>query len=125
TAVFNVDFNSVKVSFKDDAVIIESAEGRDELKGIEHFQFTDGTINLNDGNPLVDELFYFAANKDVWDAGLDAETHYNISGWREGRDPSADFSTSGYLSANSDVKAAGINPLTHFDQFGWREGRDP
>jgi Ca2+-binding RTX toxin-like protein len=125
TAVFNVDFNTVNVSFEGKKVIIESAEGRDVLTGIESLQFTDGTIQLLDDNPLVNDLFYFAANKDVWDAGLDAESHYNTSGWLEGRDPSALFSTNGYLSANADVKAAGINPLQHFDQVGWREGRDP
>jgi Ca2+-binding RTX toxin-like protein len=125
TAVFNVDFNTVNVVFEGGKVFIESAEGRDEVSGIEHFQFTDGTIHLNDGDPLVNDLFYFARNKDVWDAGLDAEFHYNAIGWLEGRDPSASFSTNGYLSANADVRAAHINPLLHFDQVGWREGRDP
>ena len=125
TAVFNVDFNSVKVVFEGTRIFIESAEGRDEVSGIENFQFTDGVIHLDDGNPLVNDLFYFANNKDVWDAGIDAEAHYNSFGWLEGRDPSALFSTNGYLSANADVRAAGINPLIHFDQFGWKEGRDP
>jgi Ca2+-binding RTX toxin-like protein len=125
TAVFNVDFNTVKVVFEGNRVFIESAEGRDEVSGIENFQFTDGVIRLDDGNPLVNDLFYYANNKDVWDAGVDAEVHYNIFGFHEGRDPSALFSTNGYLSANADVRAAGINPLLHFDQFGWKEGRDP
>jgi hypothetical protein len=125
TAVFNVDFNSVKVVFDGTRVFIESAEGRDEVSGIENFQFIDGAIHLDDGNPLVNDLFYFASNKDVWDAGVDAEAHYDTFGWLEGRDPSALFSTNGYLSANADVRAAGVNPLIHFDQFGWKEGRDP
>jgi hypothetical protein len=125
TAVFNVDFNTVKVVFEGNKIFIESAEGRDEVSGIENFQFTDGTIHLDDGNPLVNDLFYFANNKDVWDAGIDAEAHYNTFGFLEGRDPNALFSTKGYLSANADVRAAGINPLIHFDQFGWKEGRDP
>jgi Ca2+-binding RTX toxin-like protein len=125
TAVFNVDFNTVEVVFEDGTLFIQSAEGRDEVSGIENLQFTDGTIRLNDGNPLVNDLFYFAANRDVWDAGIDADDHYNAVGWLEGRDPSASFSTNGYLSANADVRAAHINPLLHFDQVGWREGRDP
>ena len=54
-----------------------------------------------------------------------ADAHYNATGWHEGRDPDAFFSTSIYLSANPDVKAAGVNPLTHFDQSGWKEGRIP
>jgi Ca2+-binding RTX toxin-like protein len=125
TAVFNVDFNTVKVTFEGKNIVIESAEGHDVLNGFENFQFTDGTIHLNDGNPLVNDLFYFARNKDVWDAGVDAEAHYNAFGFTEGRDPNPEFSTNGYLSANADVRAAGFNPLSHFEQFGFREGRDP
>ena len=106
-------------------IVIVSAEGRDTVRNIEHFQFLDGTIDLNDGNPLVDDLFYFARNKDVWDAQIDADAHYNAIGWKEGRDPNPEFSTKGYLSANADVKAAGINPLDHYHQSGWLEGRDP
>ena len=125
TAVFNVDFNSVKVSFVGKTIVIDSAEGHDVLTGIENFQFTDGTIHLDDGNPLVNDLFYFANNHDVWDAGIDAEAHYNTFGFREGRDPNPEFSTNGYLSANPDVRAAGLNPLDHFDQIGRFQGRDP
>ena len=51
--------------------------------------------------------------------------HYVRIGWKAGLDPSADFSTEGYLSANPDVRRAGINPLVHFVQHGRAEGRDP
>ena len=95
-------------------IVIVSAEGRDTVKNFEHFQFTRRPIDVNDGNPLVDDLFYFARNKDVWDARVDADAHYNAVGWKEGRDPNPEFSTKGYLSANPDVKAAGINPLLHY-----------
>ncbi|GBU18865.1 MULTISPECIES: Ig-like domain-containing protein [Methylobacterium] len=95
------------------------------LSGFEHYRFADGTVNQQTGSALVDDLFYYVRNLDVWNARVDAETHYNANGWQEGRDPSAYFSTSGYLAANGDVKAAGINPLTHYDTNGWREGRDP
>ncbi len=55
----------------------------------------------------------------------DAINHYNNNGWHEGRDPSAYFSTTGYLSAYPDVAAAGINPLDHYHIWGWHELRDP
>jgi hypothetical protein len=64
-------------------------------------------------------------SRDVWSAKIDAEHHYNNSGWHEGRDPNAFFSTSFYLWTNPDVAAAGFNPLAHFDTSGWREGRLP
>jgi serralysin len=49
--------------------------------------------------------------------------HYELFGWREGRDPSASFDTLGYLAANPDVAAAGVNPLDHYLQSGIYEGR--
>jgi serralysin len=44
-------------------------------------------------------------------------------GWKEGRDPSAQFDTLGYLMNNPDVAAGGANPLDHFLVFGIYEGR--
>jgi hypothetical protein len=46
-------------------------------------------------------------------------------GWHEGRDPSAVFSTNGYLTTYTDVAADGGNPLQHYLQFGMTEGRSP
>jgi hypothetical protein len=46
-------------------------------------------------------------------------------GWHEGRDPSAVFSTNGYLTTYTDVAADGGNPLQHYLQFGMAEGRSP
>ena len=84
--------------------------------------FTDGTVNNNDGDRLVDDLFYYSQNHDVWNAHADADTHYHSIGWQEGRDPNAFFSTTIYLSANPDAKAGGVDPLTQFDQRGWKTG---
>jgi hypothetical protein len=75
-------------------------------------------------DPLLDPFYYNTAYADVSAAHAGAVAHYNESGWREGRDPSAWFSTIGYLAANPDVAAARVNPLQHFEQSGWREGRD-
>ena len=121
----NFDFRLVdaSVKYQDNKVIIDGPSSHTVLTGFEKFVFTDGTVDNNDGNWLVDDLFYFSRNHDVWNAHTDADQHYNQSGWHEGRDPNAFFSTSIYLSANPDVKAAGVNPLTHFDQSGWKEGR--
>ncbi|MGY4803575.1 M10 family metallopeptidase [Teichococcus aerofrigidensis] len=105
------------------AHVLAGAEGRDVLRGIEVFAFADGSLALDDGTILVDDLLYAIANPDVWAAGLDAEAHYGAAGWREGRDPNLLFSTRGYLAANPDVDAAGVNPLEHYAEQGWREGR--
>jgi hypothetical protein len=126
TIVFGFKLTDARLSFSDNQVTVDGPDGSHAvLSGFEVFKFLDGTVNNNDGNPLVDDLFYFANNHDVWQAGVDPDAHYAAFGWREGRDPNAFFSTSGYLSVYADVKAAGVNPLMHYDQFGWREGRDP
>ncbi|WP_053080621.1 hypothetical protein [Methylobacterium variabile] len=92
------------------------------VSGKDYAQFYGDII---DRNFLVGDAFYAIRNPDVRAAGVDAEAHYAQYGWREGRDPNAFFSTTGYLAANQDVRSAGANPLQHYDQTGWREGRDP
>lgn len=94
-------------------------------KSIEVFQFAGVSIAAHSANPLIDNLFYDSHNADVFHAGMDPNTHYQNSGWKEGRNPDPFFNTTGYLGANTDVKAAGVNPLTHYDHSGWKEGRDP
>ncbi len=83
------------------------------------------TFGSAGGTVLVDSLFYAQANQSGARAQLDPVADYNQSGWHEGRDPNALFSTTGYLAANIDVAKAGPNPLTHYDTYGWKEGRDP
>ena len=95
------------------------------LGGFERFVFTDGTVDNDDGDRLVDDLFYYSHNHDVWNAHADADQHYHACGWHEARDPNPFFSTSLYQAAYPDVGAAGVDPLLHFDQIGWTEGRVP
>lgn len=73
----------------------------------------------------VDETFYLTKNPDVANAGLDAIVHFNLQGWKEGRDPAPWFDTSWYLQSSPDVTAAGINPFEHFLANGQAEGRRP
>ncbi|WP_425324427.1 ExeM/NucH family extracellular endonuclease [Methylobacterium frigidaeris] len=125
TLVFNSRLADTTVTRDGAATLIIGPEGQDRVTGFERYQFTDATVVTGDGTPLVDDLFYLAANKDVLAAGQDADAHYAQYGWREGRDPNALFSTTGYLAANPSVRASGQNPIEHYDQTGWREGRDP
>jgi hypothetical protein len=76
------------------------------------------------GDPLLDPFYYTTHNPDVSAAHVPSVQHYDQFGWHQGRDPSAFFSTEGYLAANPDVANAGINPLQHFENFGWKEGSD-
>ncbi|WP_407529496.1 M10 family metallopeptidase C-terminal domain-containing protein [Methylobacterium oryzisoli] len=125
TAVFGFRLTDAWIDLVNGLTMVSMPDTTALLSGFEHYAFADGQIDADDGIPLIDDLFYTITNKDVFTAGADADAHYAQDGWREGRDPNAFFSTTGYLAANADVRAAGINPLDHYDQYGWREGRDP
>ncbi|KAA2213790.1 matrixin family metalloprotease [Teichococcus oryzae] len=66
---------------------------------------------------------YLAAQPDVAAAGMNPRMHFEATGWREDRDPSADFDLRHYLARNPDVAAAGNNPFTHYLLHGREEGR--
>lgn len=72
---------------------------------------------------FFDIEFYVKNNLDVAETKIDPIFHYLNYGWKEGRDPSPHFSTSGYLVMNEDVKLAGLNPLLHYITNGKAEGR--
>jgi glycosyltransferase involved in cell wall biosynthesis len=78
---------------------------------------------LASGPQGVDQIWYLETYRDVADARLDPVLHYLNYGWREGRDPNHDFSTSYYLRANDDVARAQHNPLIHYLRHGLAEGR--
>jgi serralysin len=125
TGVFDFGLRGALSHYERGYLSVSSLGQSDRTSSIEQFQFTDKTVTLADGAPLVDDLFYLTRSIDVLDAGMESETHYALYGWREGRDPNGLFDTSEYLRVYKDVAAAGINPLDHYAQYGWREGRDP
>ena len=61
-----------------------------------------------------DRAFYLRNNPDVAATGSDPLDHFMQYGWREGRDPSPDFSVDAYLQAFPEVEASGVNPLVHY-----------
>jgi hypothetical protein len=125
TVAFNFKLTDATITFAGNHVVVDGPGSHTVLSGIEVYKFTDGTVNENDGDPLVDDLYYYAQNHNVWLAGADADADYHLVGWKQGRDPNAFFSTATYLSLHPDVKAAGVDPLLWFDQNGWKAGDDP
>lgn len=87
--------------------------------------------NLPDGGAEIDQnvidqfdaQFYLEQNADVEIAGVDPVVHFFATGWKEGRDPSAQFSTTYYLNKYEDIRKAGVNPFVHFVLTGSKEGR--
>lgn len=75
--------------------------------------------------PFFDRGYYLSRYPDIASAKVDPLWHYCMTGWREGRDPSAAFDTRYYLGENKDVAAAGINPFVHYVGDGRHEGRKP
>lgn len=49
--------------------------------------------------------------------------HYLSQGWKEGKDPSPNFSTTDYLNLNADVRLSPVNPYKHYLANGRFEGR--
>ncbi len=126
TMVFDKSLADYAVTDLGGGKIVVSAPGQSfTLRNIEHLQFKDGTVHVNDGDALFDTVYYMTRNPDVFHAGVDALAHYETHGWHEGRDPNPLFDTSGYLAVNKDVAASGANPLEHYRASGWKEGRDP
>lgn len=100
--------------------------------GVGKVVFSDGTtlsrqdlLNVLAGeqNLLFDPVYYLAHNPDVAASGTNPYLHYITAGWKEGRDPSALFSTNYYL-AHKPINS-GINPLQDFENGGWQAGRNP
>ncbi|WP_304165610.1 hypothetical protein [Phenylobacterium aquaticum] len=70
-----------------------------------------------------DATFYRLVYPDIAQAGIEPLRHYADAGWREGRDPTAWFSTRAYRDANPDLGE--VDPFHHYLTAGWREGRSP
>ena len=71
-----------------------------------------------------DSEYYLKTNPDVKESGMDPVRHYVRHGWREGRNPTSEFSTIVYLMLNEDVLRSEINPFYHYIRHG-RDGERP
>lgn len=69
-----------------------------------------------------DAAYYLSAYSDVQAAGVHPEQHYLIHGWKEGRNPSADFDTVFYRSVVSGATDPDLCPLVHFNSRGLAAG---
>ena len=80
-------------------------------------------IRLIKKSGLFDPIYYLEEYPDVGLADIDPLMHFVKFGWKENRNPTADFDTNFYLSENLDEQSAQTNPLIHFIKFGFNEGR--
>ena len=68
---------------------------------------------------LFDEEYYKKSYPNL--NQLDSLTHYLTIGWKEGKNPSAEFDNDYYLEQYEDVKEMGMNPLVHYAIYGIEE----
>lgn len=80
--------------------------------------------NPDGAKGLFDAGFYLETYADVREAGIDPYQHYLNRGWREGRDPSADFDTKFYITEHLSDANPHVCPLLHYNLVGWRDGLD-
>ena len=62
---------------------------------------------------LFDHAYYLSNYPDVRRSDIDPLWHYITLGWREGRNPSQDFSASEYLEQDN-LSQTSVNPLVHY-----------
>lgn len=91
----------------------------------DHYDYVYESISAAFDSHFYLEKYHDVAEAKRTDPNFDPIRHYISSGWREGRDPSAAFSTADYIRLNSDVRHAGINPFYHYLTSGKSEGRVP
>ena len=129
TVVFDFASSAATISQSAGQWVVDAPNTHDVLANFQHYQFTDKTLATLTVTPPVDGLFdaayYLAHNPDVAAAGVDPYLHFQLFGWKEGRNPSALFDVHFYLTQNPDIAAANVNPLLHYEIYGWIEGRNP
>jgi uncharacterized delta-60 repeat protein len=127
TVTFNFNLAGATFSFAGGEIIVDTASSHTIMSGVEEFHFLDGTVNNDDGDSLVNDLFYYAINYDVWNAHIGADLHYRTSGYLEGRSPNETFTPAEYLASNPDlIQAFGFNLAAagqHYIASGFNEGR--
>lgn len=63
---------------------------------------------------LFDARYYVTTYPDVRQADIDPLWHFVKFGWKDGRNPSAEFNTSEYRLATPELSDNSINPLVHW-----------
>ncbi len=59
-------------------------------------------------------IYYLLHYPDIYENNIDPVSHYLEFGWKEGRNPSAQFDNSDYLKEHPELIEQGINPLLDF-----------
>jgi len=125
--ISHVDFNlqyAKRQANKDMGVRLVNTETVHDVVSIDSHTDNDKLqAEINAIAEFFDTRYYLAKYTDIERSGVDPVAHYCTTGWREGRNPTADFSTGYYMESNPDVALANINPFWHYIVTGKSEGR--
>lgn len=77
-------------------------------------------ILLLEASPLFDPDYYLDKYPGIKDANVDPYYHYCLYGWRDGLEPSKDFSCEKYLLQNPEIKGI-MSPLIHYLRYKHRD----
>jgi glycosyltransferase involved in cell wall biosynthesis len=83
----------------------------------------DKLLKWNGLTGWIDEDWYRRQYRDVIRSGVDPVYHFLMFGYREGRDPSPEFSIEAYRRDYKDVASATMHPVQHYVLWGRHEGR--
>ena len=75
-------------------------------------------IEIVKSSPMFDAKWYLEQNQDVKAKKIGAAKHYVKWGWKEGRDPSKEFSTKAYLEQYPELLEKNWCPVFHYMLFG-------
>ena len=63
---------------------------------------------------LFDKNYYLKAYPHIAKSGMDPLVHYLFYGYKEDKNPSAQFNLKRYLEEYPEIKRKGLNPLVHY-----------
>lgn len=86
------------------------------------FELIDDYLLLSKSH-FFNREWYKERYPDIRITNTDEVLHYLVHGYKEGRDPSRNFSTIKYSSLHKDVADDDVNPLVHYLKHGREEGR--
>ncbi|NLA79564.1 MAG: glycosyltransferase, partial [Chloroflexi bacterium] len=85
--------------------------------------FFQSDKKLIEKSGLFDPQYYLDSNPDLKILSINPLEHFVMSGWREGRNPSARFNTKFYLRNYHESIPEDQNPLIHYIKKGQKEGK--
>ncbi len=106
------DINMCKVYSEDVDIFLYKSE---LLNGSDRLRYYLKEIEMIRDSEYFD-IAYYTANYGKLLKGIDPVVHFWLSGWKKGCNPSAQFSTDGYLRMNEGLQHCDINPLLHYEQ---------